>query len=124
MDALNKDGQWVTYDGQAENDAFGNGQSDSPHFDAVLADLMVKNQAAYAEYSDWDASYVDAYTTEQYHEFHQLGHSSSPAVKSLNILAVPGGLCAACLSLSTGPVQVPVTSPQQRCRGHVWKPRL
>lgn len=48
----------------AENDAFGNDESDSLHFDSVLAKLLSTNQAAYAKYSDWKASYVDAYATD------------------------------------------------------------
>jgi hypothetical protein len=34
------------------------------HFDAVLAGLLAANQAEYAQYSDWDASYVDAYAAD------------------------------------------------------------
>jgi hypothetical protein len=49
---------------QAENNVFGNDESDSLHFDSVLADLLAANQAEYATYSDWDASYVDAYATD------------------------------------------------------------
>lgn len=95
--AMNKDGQWVTYDAAtntakvtslagfvnsqktpsksvgafdgldrspAENDVFGNDTSDALHFDAVLAELLAKNQAAYAKYSDWQTAYVDAYATD------------------------------------------------------------
>jgi hypothetical protein len=50
--------------GQAENNVFGNDTSDSLHFDSVLADLLAKNQAAYAQYSDWKASYVTDYATD------------------------------------------------------------
>jgi hypothetical protein len=49
---------------QAENDVFGNDASDSLHFDAVLADLLSKNQKTYAAASGWDAAYVDAYATD------------------------------------------------------------
>jgi hypothetical protein len=49
---------------QAENDVFGNDASDSLHFDAVLADLLAKNQKTYAAASGWDAAYVDAYATD------------------------------------------------------------
>ena len=49
---------------QAENSVFGNDESDSLHFDSVLAGLLAANQAEYAAYSDWDASYVDAYATD------------------------------------------------------------
>lgn len=48
----------------AENDASGNDESDALHFDAVLTDLLAQNQATYAQYSDWDAAYVDAYATD------------------------------------------------------------
>jgi len=97
INALNKDGQWVTYDAatntakvtslagfvnsqknpskgvvafddlnrsQAENNVFGNEASESLHFDPVLAGLLAKNQAKYATYSNWDASYVNAYATD------------------------------------------------------------
>ncbi len=47
-----------------ENDVFGNDTSDALHFDFVLADLLSANQQTYAAYSDWDASYVDAYATD------------------------------------------------------------
>jgi hypothetical protein len=50
--------------GQAENNVFGNDDSDSLHFDFVLADLLAKNQTTYATYPDWDASYVEAYDTD------------------------------------------------------------
>ncbi len=49
---------------QAENDVFGNDESDSLHFDAVLAGLLQKNQSAYAAYTDWDASLVKAYAND------------------------------------------------------------
>ncbi|MFN8411199.1 MAG: subtype A tannase [Anaerolineales bacterium] len=97
IDALNKDGQWVTYDAAtntvkitslawfvnsqknpsksvgafdnldrsaAENNVFGNDENDNLHFDFVLADLLAANQTSYATFSDWDASYVDAYATD------------------------------------------------------------
>jgi len=47
-----------------ENNVFGNDESDSLHFDSVLADLLAKNQAKYATYSDWNASYVDSYASD------------------------------------------------------------
>jgi hypothetical protein len=50
--------------GQAENDAFGNDDSDTLHFDAVLADLLAKNQDTYAKFSDWKASYVTDYAAD------------------------------------------------------------
>ncbi len=50
--------------GTAENNAFGNDESDSLHFDSVLANLLSANQAKYAASSDWDAAYVDAYATD------------------------------------------------------------
>jgi hypothetical protein len=97
FNALNKDGQWVTYNATTntakvtslsgfvnsqktpsktvtafdglersvgENNVFGTVESSSLHFDAVLANLLATNQAAYAKYSDWNASYVDAYATD------------------------------------------------------------
>lgn len=50
--------------GQAENNVFGNDENDALHFDSVAADLLAANQDAYAQYSDWDASLVDAYATD------------------------------------------------------------
>jgi hypothetical protein len=48
----------------AENNAFGNDENDSLHFDSVLANFLSANQAEYAAFSDWDADYVDAYATD------------------------------------------------------------
>lgn len=97
MDALNKDGQWITYDAatntakitslagfvnsqkspsknvgafdgldrsSAENNVFGNDESDTLHFDPLMAKLLADNQAAYAQYSGWEAAYVEAYATD------------------------------------------------------------
>jgi len=50
--------------GTAENNAFGNDETDSLHFDSVLANLLSANQAEYAAFSDWDVAYVDAYATD------------------------------------------------------------
>lgn len=50
--------------GQAENNLFGNDESESLHFDFTLADLLSKNQDAYAKYSDWKAAYVTDYATD------------------------------------------------------------
>jgi len=47
-----------------ENNVFGNDESDSLHFDPVLANLLAANQAEYAKYSGWNASYVDAFATD------------------------------------------------------------
>jgi hypothetical protein len=49
---------------QAENNVFGNAESESLHFDFVLADLLTKNQNSFASFSDWKSSYVDAYSTD------------------------------------------------------------
>jgi len=49
---------------QAENNVFGNDESDSLYFDLLLAGLLADNQETYAAYSDWDASYVAAYTAD------------------------------------------------------------
>lgn len=48
----------------AENDVFGNDESDALHFDPTLAGLLAANQATYAAYSDWNAAYVEAYATD------------------------------------------------------------
>jgi hypothetical protein len=49
---------------QAENNVFGNDAVDSLHFDAVLSEMLAANQATYAAYSDWDASYMDEYAAD------------------------------------------------------------
>ncbi|HPH97074.1 MAG TPA: subtype A tannase [Anaerolineaceae bacterium] len=97
MAALNKDGEWVTYDdttktarvtslagfvnsqktpsknvaafdsldrSSPENGVFGNDENDALHFDALLANLLTSHQAEYAKFTDWNASYVEAYTTD------------------------------------------------------------
>ncbi len=48
----------------AENDLFGNDANDSLHFDPLLAEMLASNQALYASYPDWDATYVDVYATD------------------------------------------------------------
>ena len=48
----------------AENDVFGNEASDVLHFDSALAGLLTTNQAKYATFADWNASYVVSYTTD------------------------------------------------------------
>ncbi|MFN8488296.1 MAG: subtype A tannase [Caldilineaceae bacterium] len=50
--------------GQAENQVFGNDESDARHFDFTVADLLTKNQATYSAYADWDAPLVVTYTTD------------------------------------------------------------
>lgn len=50
--------------GQAENNVFGNDEYDSLHFNSVLANLLAQNQDTYATYADWDASVVEAYTSD------------------------------------------------------------
>lgn len=50
--------------GQAENQVFGTDESDARHFDSTVADLLTKNQATYAAYADWDATFVETYTTD------------------------------------------------------------
>ncbi|MFN8442613.1 MAG: hypothetical protein U0175_17695 [Caldilineaceae bacterium] len=50
--------------GQAENQLFGNDESDALHFDVTVANLLQANQATYAAYADWDASLVDTYATD------------------------------------------------------------
>lgn len=46
---------------QAENDLFGNSESDALHFDAIMAGLLEKNAGSYAELEDWDAELPSAY---------------------------------------------------------------
>ena len=50
--------------GQGENNLFGNGQSQSLHFDEELAELLEDNKAAYSAYSDWKDSYVTDYESD------------------------------------------------------------
>jgi hypothetical protein len=50
--------------GQGENNLLGNGQSQSKHFDAVLAKLLKDNADKYSACSDWNASYVTDYETD------------------------------------------------------------
>lgn len=49
---------------QAENMVFGNDESDALHFDSVLAQLLEDNQAKYAAFVDWNASYIQAYVDD------------------------------------------------------------
>lgn len=43
---------------QGENDLFGTASSDSLHFDSIMASLLKQNADTYAQYTDWNASYV------------------------------------------------------------------
>jgi len=49
---------------QAENYVFGNDENDALHFDEIVTDLLQSNQGVYSTYSDWNASYVDAYQSD------------------------------------------------------------
>lgn len=46
---------------QAENDLFGNSESDALHFDSIMAGLLESNADAYAQLEDWDAELPSAY---------------------------------------------------------------
>ncbi|MGI6229831.1 MAG: subtype A tannase [Tractidigestivibacter sp.] len=46
---------------QAENQLFGNDDSDYLHFDQELSDLLSANADSYAECDDWDSTLPDAY---------------------------------------------------------------
>lgn len=50
--------------GQAENTLFGNDQSNALHFDTVMAALLEEKQEKYAEYDDWDPSYIEEYQND------------------------------------------------------------
>ena len=50
--------------GQGENNLFGNGQGESLHFDAHLAQLLSDNKANYAAFSDWQDSVLDDFTAD------------------------------------------------------------
>lgn len=49
---------------QAENDLFGNDESDSLHFNAVLAKILKENANDYSNYSDFDSSYAKEYASD------------------------------------------------------------
>lgn len=49
---------------EAENMLFGNDDSDTSHFDSVLADLLEENATVYATYSDWDESIIEEYASD------------------------------------------------------------
>ena len=68
---------------QGENDVFGNDTSDSLHFDAVLAELLAKNQTKYATYSDWKAAYIADYTNDL-KAVDKLGNSMQSRVSAYN----------------------------------------
>lgn len=51
--------------GQAENTLFGVDESDALHFDATMAELLQENAEKYAQLSNWDEAYVDAYRTDR-----------------------------------------------------------
>lgn len=46
---------------RVENNLFGNGQSQTSHFDSIELNLLYKNASTYSKYSDWDSSYVTAF---------------------------------------------------------------
>jgi hypothetical protein len=47
-----------------ENGVFGNDESDALHFDSLLANMLAANQAEYAQYTDWNAAYVEEYAMD------------------------------------------------------------
>ena len=47
--------------GQGENQVFGDGDTDSLHFDAALATLLKENEDEYAAYEDFDSAYAEDY---------------------------------------------------------------
>lgn len=49
---------------QAENNLFGTDESDSLHFDSVLANILETNLDEYSTYSDWDSSVVQSYSDD------------------------------------------------------------
>lgn len=49
---------------QAENNLFGNDESESLHFDKVLAKLLEENADKYSKYSDYDSSYASEYSSD------------------------------------------------------------
>ncbi|WP_281170063.1 subtype A tannase [Methanolobus tindarius] len=60
---------------QAENKLFGNDESNALHFDTVMAALLEENEDTYAEYDDWDSSYIEEYQTD-IQSVDKLGYSS------------------------------------------------
>lgn len=49
---------------QAENNLFGNDESDSLHFDSVMAKLLENNSDKYSKYSDYGSSYASDYSSD------------------------------------------------------------
>ncbi len=50
---------------QAENEVFGDGNTEGLHYDAVMASLLANNSDTYAKLSNWDASYPNAYKDDR-----------------------------------------------------------
>lgn len=68
---------------QAENKVFGNDANNALHFNAGVADLLAKNQAAYAKFADWKAEYVDNYANDL-KEVDKLGNGISYRMNAYN----------------------------------------
>lgn len=49
---------------EAENNLFGNDESDSMHFDDVILTLLQENEAEYAGFSDWDESIIEEFESD------------------------------------------------------------
>ena len=50
---------------QAENQVFGNENTEGLHFDAAMATLLASNADAYAKLSDWNANYPSAFEDDR-----------------------------------------------------------
>ncbi|MBQ2962622.1 hypothetical protein [Methanobrevibacter sp.] len=49
---------------QAENELFGTDESESLHFDSIMANVLKENSEKYSQYSDYDSSKVNAYAKD------------------------------------------------------------
>ena len=50
--------------GQAENDLFGNNESEKLHFDSIMANVLKENGAKYYSYYDYDSSKAEQYESD------------------------------------------------------------
>lgn len=49
---------------QAENDLFGNSESDSLHFDKIMTELFKNNDEKYSQYDDYKSEYISEYEND------------------------------------------------------------
>lgn len=68
---------------QAENMLFGNDENDALHFDTTISKLLTEKSGEYSTYSDWNESYVEAYSSDL-EEVDKLGNSISERMNMYN----------------------------------------